>query len=1018
VDLDVGALDIGLCSSGLVYCANDGTETRRVLAARLAAGSSPAFGAPSTPLPAEVIPRGAVALDVAYCPRTFGADVGTLEIETDDPDPSLRLQRVALRGRGGVARLRVEPSPLEFGEVAVGAPARRRVWLINDGFVPVTVAEILGTSDGADVDVSPRSLVVAPGQRAAVWVTLTARAAGRVEGQLEIQSDDSTLANLVTALGATAVDLPPCAALVGPTELDFGEVEQGRSLGRALEIENLGAADCLITSVELESADGTFRLLEPLTTSRRLAPGRVTTVPIDVWPTAAQGFAGRVTVGLSSSVAPLVEIPLRAAGAQGLPLLSPTELDFGAAPLGCMTMERTATLYNDGVLPLTVTSLGLEPPDRGVFTVATSVPLPATLPPGTSLTITGTFRLTGPSAYATAARLVATRGGQPYSLVLPLSARVDAAGVSVERPTQRERPMLDILYVMDNSCGMGGVNRVVSSAVEAFVAEATTAQADYQLGVVTMDLDTPRAGQLEPVMGPSAQRVTPAQVDPAAALRALITGANSEEGSAAEQGLGAFVRALSAPLAYGWNLGLLRPEAELAVIVVSDEDDSSSGSTDYYLDALRALKGSRTPHRVQLSAVVGDAGAGCMGPVSAAAAGTRYIELARRSGGSFHSICAADWAGTLGELGLATFGPKATFALRGVPQPATLSVSVDGAMVRSTAWSYDAQTRAHHVRARRRCRRRARSSRCRIRRCAADGQARESGLDRRSGAAAAVADEHRHTLEAVVLTQLVDHEASIAEVDELGVVDGRQEPRRARADLAHVIDLPAPPLLGGRRRLLHQVRDEAVERAGADTPRVLGVHPVDHREQAIEAVAGVRAGHHHRRVGQVRQGLVHPLHRLRGAGVLGALVPLADHQHHRLALLVGEGGHLGVLLRDALRGVEQQQRDVAAIEALERGDHRELLQAQRDGALTPDARGVDEQVLLAVAHHQRVHRVARGAGHVGHEVAVLAEDAVDQRRLAHVRAADHRHADRTGGRDLLDVGGVLVELGGLEVQQR
>lgn len=694
VDLDVGALDIGLCSSGLVYCANDGTETRRVLAARLAAGSSPAFGAPSTPLPAEVIPRGAVALDVAYCPRAFGADVGTLEIETDDPDPSLRLQRVALRGRGGVARLRVEPSPLEFGEVAVGAPARRRVWLINDGFVPVTVAEIRSTSDGADVDVSPRSLQVAPGHRAAVWVTLTARAAGRVEGQLEIQSDDSTLANLVTAVGATAVDLPPCAALVGPTELDFGEVEQGRSLGRALEIENLGAADCLITSVELESADGTFRLLEPLTTSRRLAPGRVTTVPIDVWPTAAQGFAGRVTVGLSSSVAPLVEIPLRAAGAQGLPLLSPTELDFGAAPLGCMTMERTATLYNDGVLPLTVTSLGLEPPDRGVFTVATSVPLPATLPPGTSLTITGTFRLTGPSAYATAARLVATRGGQPYSLVLPLSARVDAAGVSVERPTQREPPMLDILYVMDNSCGMGGVNRVVSSAVEAFMAEATTAQADYQLGVVTMDLDTPRAGQLEPVMGPSAQRVTPAQVDPAAALRALITGANSEEGSAAEQGLGAFVRALSAPLAYGWNLGLLRPEAELAVIVVSDEDDSSRGSTDYYLDALRALKGSRTPHRVQLSAVVGDAGAGCMGPVSAAAAGTRYIELARRSGGSFHSICTADWARTLGELGLATFGPKVTFALRGAPQPATLSVSVDGAMVRSTAWSYDAQTRA------------------------------------------------------------------------------------------------------------------------------------------------------------------------------------------------------------------------------------------------------------------------------------------------------------------------------------
>lgn len=693
VDLDVGALDIGLCSSGLVYCANDGTETRRVLAARLAAGSSPAFGAPSTPLPAEVIPRGAVALDVAYCPQTFGADVGTLEIETDDPDPSLRLQRVALRGRGGVARLRVEPSPLEFGEVAVGAPARRRVWLINDGFVPVTVNLALGTSDGADVDVSPRALVVAPGQRAALWVTLTARSVGRVEGRLEIQSDDPVLASLVTALGATAVDLPPCAALVGPTELDFGEVEQGRSLGRALEIENLGAADCLITSVDLESDDGAFRLLEPLTTSRRLAPGRVTTVPIDVWPTAAQGFAGRVTVGLSSSVAPLVEIPLRAAGAQGRPLLSPTELDFGAAPLGCMTMERTATLYNDGVLPLTVTSLALEPPDRGVFTVATSVPLPATLPPGTSLTITGTFRLTGRSAYATAARLVATRGGQPYSLVLPLSAHVESSGASVEQLTQRERPAIDVLYVMDDSCGMAGTHRAIGAALEAFLAEATTAQADYQLGVVTTDVDSPAGGFLQPVRGPG-QLVTSSEATPTDTWRALIDGANTDQGSGNEQGLQAYVRALSAPLAYGRNLGLLRPEAELVVIVVSDEDDSSSGVTDYFLAVLRALKGSRTPHRAQLSAVVGDAGAGCAGPSGAATPGTRYLELARRSGGSFHSICTGDWARTLGELGLATFGPKATFALRGVPQPATLSVSVDGAMVQSTAWSYDAQTRA------------------------------------------------------------------------------------------------------------------------------------------------------------------------------------------------------------------------------------------------------------------------------------------------------------------------------------
>lgn len=693
LELDVGAVDLGLCSSGVIYCANDSAERRQVLTARLDAGSSAAFGPPSTPLPAVALPRGAVALDVAYCPTTFGADVGTLEIETDDPDPRLRLQRVALRGRGGVARLRAEPSPLEYGEVAVDAPARRRVWLVNDGPTAVTIVQALGRSDTADVDVSPPALQVAPGQRVGVWVTLTARAAGRVAGQLDLVSNDAS-GNRVVALGADAVELPPCAARVEPTELDFGDVEAGRSLRHALEVENVGAADCLITSVDLESAEGPWRLIEPLSTSHRLPPGRVMTVPIDVWPLSVQSLAGRVTVGVSSSVAPLIERPLRAHGAEGLPLLSPRELDLGAAPLGCATVERTATLYNDGPSPLTVATLALEPPDRGLFTVSTSAPLPATLPPGGTLSITGAFRPTGPSAQATAIRLVATRGPRAYALVLPLAAHVDATGVSVERATQRERPMLDILYVMDNSCGMGGVNQVVSNTVETLLAEATTAQADYRLGVVTMDLDMPQAGQLEPVMGPSAQILTPVLAAPAEALRGLIAGANTEEGSAAEQGLGAFVRALSAPLTLGWNLGLLRPEADLAVLIVSDEDDGSPGTTDYYLDALRAVKGWRTPHRVQLSAVVGDAGGGCTGPIGFAAAGTRYLELARRSGGSSHSICTADWARTLSELGLATFGPKSSFALSGVPQPETLRVTVDGASVASTAWSYDAQVRA------------------------------------------------------------------------------------------------------------------------------------------------------------------------------------------------------------------------------------------------------------------------------------------------------------------------------------
>ena len=46
----------------------------------------------------------------------------------------------------------------------------------------------------------------------------------------------------------------------------------------------------------------------------------------------------------------------------------------------------------------------------------------------------------------------------------------------------------------------------------------------------------------------------------------------------------------------------------------------------------------------------------------------------------------------------------------------------------------------------------------------------------------------------------------------------------------------------------------------------------------------------------------------------------------------------------------------------------------------------------AVILHRRVDRVARGAGDLGHDQAALTEQSVHERRLADVRAPDHRNA--------------------------
>ena len=77
--------------------------------------------------------------------------------------------------------------------------------------------------------------------------------------------------------------------------------------------------------------------------------------------------------------------------------------------------------------------------------------------------------------------------------------------------------------------------------------------------------------------------------------------------------------------------------------------------------------------------------------------------------------------------------------------------------------------------------------------------------------------------------------------------------------------------------------------------------------------------------------------------------------------------------------------------------------------LAADPRGVDEDERPVAALEDRVDRIARRAGQVGHDHALVAEDRVQQRRLADVRAAEDRDADRivgslhaSGSRKLVD----------------
>ena len=168
-------------------------------------------------------------------------------------------------------------------------------------------------------------------------------------------------------------------------------------------------------------------------------------------------------------------------------------------------------------------------------------------------------------------------------------------------------------------------------------------------------------------------------------------------GSGLEMGLEAVYSATSAPLMTfdeaglpvpdggAHNDGFLRADANLSVLIVSDEEDSSPMPVTDYLRAFADLKGEaayRDHALMNISAVIGDRAPEFDGEPSCSSAngqadwGRRYLSAVEQTEGLVDSICDDDFSPIVNELGLTLSGLEAEFALSRVPVLSTLKVSI------------------------------------------------------------------------------------------------------------------------------------------------------------------------------------------------------------------------------------------------------------------------------------------------------------------------------------------------------
>jgi len=365
--------------------------------------------------------------------------------------------------------------------------------------------------------------------------------------------------------------------------------------------------------------------------------------------------------------------------------LDPVSIDFGVLPSECPTDPQIVTISNVGTADLQVNEVFFassmaEFSQSGAATV---------LAPGDSTQFSVEFM---PNSVGVFDNEVLVASNDPDESV----AGVPVTGEGVQGPTVVEgfsqvgsSLPVDILFVIDNSESMADDNNALRNNFGQFMNGFLTLGLDYQIGVVTTDMEDPtQSGRIQ---GPIITTSTP---DPVAQFQSNTDVGTG--GSINEMGLQAAYEGLSAPLIDNENLGLVRPGSLLSVIIISDEGDSSAVSAGTMINFLDNYQGD--PNLSSLSIVGGPRNGilPCWRGIFPAAPVPKYWNVANSTGGIHANICQLDMSAILQQLAVVAAGLEDSYALVNLPDdPSQIEVLVDGVVLTNdpdNGWTYDPGT--------------------------------------------------------------------------------------------------------------------------------------------------------------------------------------------------------------------------------------------------------------------------------------------------------------------------------------
>ena len=419
--IDFGGVVVSSSGTQAITLTNTGGS---VVVVSQATVSGAGFSTSGLSLPVAISPGQSSSFNVQFAPASPGASAGSLSVVSDATNSPAA---VLLSGNGlaPVLQLSVNPTNIDFGDVAVGGASTQSVLMTNAGNANLTVTAANVT--GAGFSITPPltlPLTLTPGQTSSFTARFAPTATGAVAGSISLVSNAT---NSPTAVSLAGNGVPPLVGTLttNPTSINFGDVIVGNNSTQAVVLTNTGTANLTVTAANVTGAG--FSITPPLVLPLTLTPGQTSNFTVRFAPTGAGVVPGSVSLVSNASNSPTA-ISLAGNGvAQVLQLtLNPTSIDFGDVVVGS-TDSRLVTVTNTGNSNVTITSA----PITGAGISASGLALPLPLTPNQSASFSVNFAPGVPGAVAGSVSLLSNA---PTALVT-LAGNGVAAGLLNVNPS-------------------------------------------------------------------------------------------------------------------------------------------------------------------------------------------------------------------------------------------------------------------------------------------------------------------------------------------------------------------------------------------------------------------------------------------------------------------------------------------------------------------------------------------------------------------------------------------------------